>query len=102
MAQYDLTGNNDASFKFSIRDNVYEFAYPTTGDMKELIAKFRQLEATDDKKEQEKLAKALDEQLRSYITPIDHEVSINDALDAESVQTVRNFNKMVRTEIFNY
>ena len=107
MAKNYILDGEDDSFTFSIRDKNYSFKYPTTGQMKEIIVQFQELDAAgkpkDDaeKKVLEDKAKALDEQLRSYITPIDHDYPIGEALDNESVVTARHFNKMLREEIFN-
>ena len=89
------------SFNFSIRDKVYDFRYPTTAEMRDIVSKFNELDKeTDDAKKQE-LARALDTQLQSFISPVDHDTPINDALDAETVVTVRHFNKMIRDEVFS-
>ena len=102
MAKYDLTGNQSESFSFSIRDKVFEFRYPTTAEMREIVKEFQELDKEKDDAKKQELATSLDKQLQAFITSVDHDVSINDALDNESVVTVRHFNKMIREEIFSY
>lgn len=98
---YILTENLDESFKFSIRDKVFEFHYPTTSEMKELLKKFDELKAETDTDKATKLSDQIDKEIHALITPVDHEESVDSLLEKESVVVNRRFSKMLREELFS-
>ena len=102
MSSYkDLSDNVDETFDFALRGKKYVMKYPTTGELEDIQVLAQKYDKLDDKTTLE--AKDLEEQLTNaiyeYITPVDHDTKIKDAIRKENVKVLKKFNVMIREEL---
>lgn len=118
--RYNLSQGVAESFEFVLKDPktntdlVYAMRYPSAADFepsKEIDAKIDELkekmgadETTNSQKkafqsEIDDLEKEKASLFYKLVTPIDHEVGIEDVLNRVNVVVVRNFNKMISGEL---
>lgn len=101
MSSYkDLSDNVDDSFDFTLRGKKYTMRYPRTGELEEiqeLSVKYETLVATSP--EAKEIEKQLSDAIYKYITPVEHETNIKDALRDENIKVLKNFNVMIKTEL---
>jgi len=105
MSSYkDLSDNVDDSFDFTLRGNKYVMRYPKTGELEDIRVLNERLEGLDrttdeGKAETKEISDKLSDAMYEYITPVDHELSIKDALNKENIKVLKNFNTMIKTEL---
>ena len=102
MANYNLTDNVEDSFGIEIRGLKYTMRYPRTEEVERIREISEQAQAVDGGNDAEVAAKAnkeLEDALYSFITPVGHEESIQEALSKENIKVMRNFIQMVRKEL---
>lgn len=102
MSSYkDLSDNVDDNFDFALRGKKYVMKYPKTGELEDIQKLNQEYEKIEDKESLK--AKDLEDQLSNaiyeYITPVDHDVQIKDALREENVKVLKKFNVMIREEL---
>ena len=101
---YNITDNVNDDFKFIVRDKKYSMRYPRTGEIEELqritdeLKEAEPLKQTDPEKYKEKTTE-VENYMYGFITPVEHDTPIRAILENENVVVMRNFNKMIRTEL---
>lgn len=100
MSSYNLSDNVNDSFEFTIRGKKYTMRYPRMGELEDIQALTEEADvnASNPERTRELNEKMLNS-LYSFITPIDHEVSIKDTLKGENIKVLQNFNLMIKTEL---
>lgn len=101
---YNITDNVNETFDFFIRDKKYSMRYPTTSEMEELqtmTEEFQEARANiaTTPEEMKKRSDSIQDFMYSFISPIDHETSVEEALKTENVVVLRNFNTMIKSEL---
>lgn len=105
MSSYkDLTDNVDESFDFVLRGNKYTMRYPTTEELDDIQRLSTEMDGVDTTTpEGREKAKEINDKLADamyqFITPVEHETSIREAMSKENVKVLRNFNTMIKTEL---
>lgn len=101
MANYNLTDNVEDSFGIEIRGLKYTMRYPRTEEVERIREISEQAEGVDGNNAElaAKANKELEDALYSFITPVGHEESIQEALSKENIKVMRNFIQMVRKEL---
>jgi len=100
MSSYNLTDNVNDSFVFSLRGNKFEMRYPKTSELEEIQQITNELQEKEGDKEAEKaLNEKLIDSLYSFISPVDHDVQIKEALSNENIKVLQNFNTMIKSEL---
>ena len=120
MARYNLSQGVQDSFEFVLTDPktgtdlVYKLRYPSAADfepskaldaeiddIKEKLAG-ENITANEKRASQARIDELEKEKAKLFyglVTPVDHEVDIEDVLNRVNVVVVRNFNKMVSGEL---
>lgn len=120
MARYNLSQGVKESFEFSLTDPetkkelVYELRYPSAADfepskaidieIEDIKGKMESGDATVDQKKAfqaqiDELEKKKANVFYGLVTPVGHDVEIEDVLNRVNVIVVRNFNKMISGEL---
>lgn len=120
MARYNLSQGVQDSFEFVLTDPktgtdlVYKLRYPSAADFepsKALDAEIEEIKekmdkdgvsATEKRTFQARIDEVEKEKAKLFynlVTPVDHEVDIEEVLNRVNVVVVRNFNKMVSGEL---
>lgn len=102
MSNYNLSDNVSDSFEFQLRDKKYEMRYPTTQEIEDIQKLNKELEEATEAKDEARIERAnelLEGALYGFIRPVNHEMKIKEALRAENVRVLKNFNTMIRTEL---
>ena len=102
MSNYNLTDNVNDSFEFELRGKKFTMKYPTTDELEKVQKLNAELVEADEAKDKARVDRAneqLEAQLYGFISPVDHQISIKEALKAENIKVLKNFNTMIRTEI---
>lgn len=120
MATYDLSKGIDEGFEFTINDPKdnqslkYKVRYPSAADFEPTKDVDKEIEKLREEMEDEATLLAqkkvcqekIDELEQSkakvfykLVTPIDHEVEIEELLNRVNVRVVRNFNEMIKNEL---
>jgi len=99
MAKYDLTGSLESKFTFSIEDKEFEFKKPTVREMRALAKKFTEIDKIEDTDKQMKASDEAMQDLYSFIVPINHTTSVEDAMQDQPVDVQAAFNDMVKKEL---
>lgn len=98
----DIADNVDDGFDFVLRGNKYFMKYPITSEVEEIQALGVKIEEAQSENKQEEV-KELNAKLESYlyelITPVEHDLPIKEALQSENIRVMRNFNRMIKTEL---
>lgn len=102
MSNYKITDNVKDEFPFEIRDMKFVMRYPRVSEVEaiqDLTDKLK--EAQDEKREDEvkTISKQLEGFIYQFITPVDHETPVKEALEKENIRVMRNFNRMIREEL---
>lgn len=102
MSNYNLSDNVQDSFGFELRGLRYSMRYPRTEEIEKVQDLMTKLSEAQDNKDTEEVAR-VNEQIESYlydfISPEDHDMPIREALAKENIRVMRNFNKMIKTEL---
>jgi hypothetical protein len=102
MSNYDLSDNVDETFPFQVEGKKYVMRYPLTSEVDKIqdfsakIEEATKEERTDEAKE---LGDKLQDFIYNFITPVDHEEPIKEVLERQNVRVMRNFNRMMKTEL---
>jgi len=103
MSNYNLSDNVQDSFTFDLQGHKYEVRYPITEEVENIQQLYAQIEEAANNKDVEevkRLSKQLEDLLYGFITPQgENTPPIQKALSKANVPTMRNFNKMIRTEL---
>lgn len=96
---YNLTDNVNDGFKFDIRGKVFFMKYPTTDEIEELQKMTDESKAASTSgettlEEQQKVQ----EYMYSFISPVEHETPIREAMKSENLKVLQRFNQMVKSE----
>mgnify|MGYP003596046914 CR=1 FL=1 len=96
---YNLTDNVEDGFRFDIRGKVFFMKYPNTEEIEELqkMADKSKSSSEDGSVSVEDSQKA-QEYMYQFITPVDHETHIRDAIKHENLKVLQRFNNMVKAE----
>ena len=96
---YNLTDNVNDGFNFDVRGKVFFMKYPTTEEIEELnrMTEESKSSAKDGEVSLEENQK-VQEYMYSFITPVDHDTSIRDAMKTENLKVLQRFNAMVKAE----
>ena len=96
---YNLTDNVNDGFNFDIRGKVFFMKYPTTEEIEELnrMTEESKSSAKDGEVSLEENQK-VQEYMYSFITPVDHDTPIRDAMKTENLKVLQRFNAMVKAE----
>lgn len=96
---YNLTDNVNDGFNFDIRGKVFFMKYPTTEEIEELnrMTEESKSSAKDSEVSLEENQK-VQEYMYSFITPVDHDTPIRDAMKTENLKVLQRFNAMVKAE----
>lgn len=102
MSNYNLSDNVQDNFTFELRDKKYVMRYPITEEVENiqsLTALIEEAATAKNDDEVKSLSNQLEGVLYGFITPEGHDVPIKKALQKENIRVMRNFNKMIRTEL---
>jgi hypothetical protein len=102
MSNYNLTDNVNDSFEFELRGKKFQMKYPTTDELEKVQKLNQELVEADEAKDKARVDRAneqLEGTLYGFISPVGHDVTIKEALKAENIKVLKNFNTMIRTEI---
>ena len=96
---YNLTDNVNDGFNFDVRGKVFFMKYPTTEEIEELnrMTEESRSSAKDGEVSLEENQK-VQEYMYSFITPVDHDTPIRDAMKTENLKVLQRFNAMVKAE----
>jgi len=96
---YNLTDNVNDGFNFDVRGKVFFMKYPTTEEIEELnrMTEESRSSAKDGEVSLEENQK-VQEYMYGFITPVDHDTSIRDAMKTENLKVLQRFNAMVKAE----
>ena len=96
---YNLTDNVNEGFNFDVRGKVFFMKYPTTEEIEELnrMTEESRSSAKDGEVSLEENQK-VQEYMYSFITPVDHDTPIRDAMKTENLKVLQRFNAMVKAE----
>ena len=96
---YNLTDNVNDGFNFDVRGKVFFMKYPTTEEIEELnrMTEESKSSAKDGEVSLEENQK-VQEYMYSFITPVDHDTPIRDAMKTENLKVLQRFNAMVKAE----
>lgn len=95
---YNLTDNVNDGFKFDIRGKVFFMKYPTTEQIEELQNMAQESKGSSDKGVSVEDSNKVQDYMYQFITPVEHDVSIRDALKHENLKVLQRFNQMVKAE----
>lgn len=96
---YNLTDNVEDGFKFDIRGKVFFMKYPTTEEIEELQKMAVNVkEASDSGDVTVEQNEEVQDYMYQFISPIEHDTTIREALKSENLKVLQRFNTMVRTE----
>lgn len=99
MAKHDLTGSLEREFTFNIEDKEFKFRKPTVREMRAIAKNFAGIEKeTDPDVQMQKSDEAMNN-LYSYVTPINHDVSIQDLMSDQPMEVQIRFNQMIQDEL---
>lgn len=102
MSNYNLSDNVQDDFPFELRDKKYIMRYPLTEEIENLQALNLKLEEATDAKDADEvkaITTKLENFLYDFISPVDHDQSIRDALKVENIKVMKNFNTMINSEL---
>lgn len=102
MSNYNLSDNVQDEFNFELRDKKYSMRYPLTEEIEkvqEYMDKLTVAREQENNEEVEVINSKVESYLYSFISPVGHEMPIKDALAKENIRVMRNFNKMIKTEL---
>lgn len=102
MSNYNLSDNVQDSFTFDISGKKYSFRYPTTAEIEnaqELSTKIEEAQKEEREEELTKATQKLEDFIYGFITPVEHDTPVKEALKSENIRVMRNFNRMVKTEL---
>ena len=102
MSNYNLTDNVQDSFTFDIDGKRYSFRYPTTAEIEEaqtLSTKIEEAQKEEREDELKEATKRLEGFIYAFISPEGHDMPVQEALKSENIRVMRNFNRMVKTEL---
>ena len=99
MATYNLSDNISKSFSFEIDGKVYDFRRPLVSELKANQKIQAELDAASTPEEKQAVADKMQKFVYNLITPVDHDVSIEKALDESPVNVLQAFNKMAEKEL---
>lgn len=95
---YNLTDNVNDGFKFDIRGKIFFMKYPTTEQIEELQNMAQESKGSSDKSVSVEDNNKVQDYMYQFITPVEHDVSIRDALKHENLKVLQRFNQMVKSE----
>ena len=95
---YNLTDNVNDGFKFDIRGKVFFMKYPTTEEIEELQKMSDETKKSDNGATSFEDSQEVQEYMYQFISPVDHEVGIREALKTENLKVLQRFNSMVKAE----
>ena len=101
---YNITDNVNDDFQFIVRDKKYSMRYPRTEEIEQLqeltneLKDAEPLQKSDPEAYKEKV-RGVEDYMYEFISPIEHETPIREALEKENVVVMRNFNTMIKTEL---
>ncbi len=101
-SKYNLTDNVKDDFPFEIRGLQYIMRYPITEEVEEIQKKSNALQEAQDSNDDAKIddmSKEIEDYLYSFISPVEHETSIKEALKKENIKVMQRFNIMIREEL---
>ena len=78
---------------------MYDFRRPLVSELKANQKIQSELEAADSPEEKQAVADKMQKFIYSLISPVDHDVSIEKALDESPVNVLQAFNKMAEKEL---
>lgn len=97
--QYNLTDNVNDGFKFDIRGKVFFMKYPTTEEIEELQRMAEESKEASNKGEGAvEKSDAVQEYMYQFISPVEHETPIREALRTENLKVLQRFNAMIKAE----
>ena len=99
---YNLNDNVDDNFSFNVGGLNWQMVYPLTEELEEIedmYYKIKELSEEKKKDEAQEVADKLNDKLYGLISPVDHEGNIREVMKKQNVRVLRNFNKMVATEL---
>ena len=99
MSQYNLSDNISKSFAFEIDGKVFDFRRPLVSELKANQAIQKELDAASTDEEKQAVSNKMQQFVYSLITPVDHKVSIEEALDASPINVLQAFNNMAEKEL---
>ena len=86
---HNLTDGVDEGINFQIRDRVFFFRFPLTGEVEEM-------QAINSEPDSEDKTKKLEGFFFGLISPVDHDQPIHDALKQSNIKVLQKFNEMVQ------
>lgn len=102
MGKYNLNDNVNESFAFNVGGKDWEMVYPLTEELEtieNMYIQIRELSEEKKKDEAQEVADKLNDMLYALIKPVDHEENIREVMKKQNVRVLRNFNKMVASEL---
>ncbi len=96
---YNLTDNVNDGFKFDVRGKVFFMKYPTTEEIEELNRMTEESKSSGTTSEVSlEDNQKVQEYMYSFISPVDHDTPIRDAMKTENLKVLQRFNAMVKAE----
>lgn len=102
MSNYNLSDNVNDTFEFNIRGKKFTMRYPRTEEIdtvQELNTKLEEAQAEKRVDDVKAVSKELEQFLYNFITPVEHQETIQDVLAKENIKVMNNFNKMIKAEL---
>lgn len=94
---YNLTDNVEDGFGFDIHGKVFFMRYPNTEEIEEL-QKMADESRSSDKGADFEQNKRAQEYMYQFITPVDHDTPVREALKTANLKVLQRFNTMVKAE----
>ena len=96
---YNLTDNVNDGFNFDVRGKVFFMKYPTTEEIEELNRMTEESKSSGTTSEVSlEDNQKVQEYMYSFISPVDHDTPIRDAMKTENLKVLQRFNAMVKAE----
>lgn len=106
MSTYNLSDNVNESFEFEVAGKRFSMRYPLTEELDKIQDIYRKVaeldpNSTDEivKAERKDLSEQVEKLLNSFIEPVGHEEDIDAVMKTQNVRVLKNFNKMISSEL---
>jgi hypothetical protein len=102
MGNYNLSDNVNDDFSFDIRGKKYIMRYPRTEELDAVQELNNELQTAQEEKRDDDvkaISSKLEDYIYDFITPEGHETPVKEVLAKENIKVLRNFKRMINTEL---
>lgn len=102
MSKYNLSDNVNESVPVQVAGLNFIFRYPLTEELEDIQLMYDEIETLQGQNkfdEVKEVNKKLENVLYDFIEPVGHDQSFREVMKKQNVKVLRNFNKMITTEL---